>query len=62
MNVASLVAAAPGRWPRRGAGGLLAAALAGGLLIAVQAGAVPVTVADWLAPFQAGDAALSGGA
>ena len=62
MNVASLVAAAPWRWPRRGAGGLLAAALAGGLLIAVQAGAVPVTVADWLAPFQAGDAALSGGA
>ncbi|PLY40314.1 hypothetical protein CSZ94_21525 [Janthinobacterium sp. ROICE36] len=62
MNLASLVSVAPWRWPRWGAGGLLAAALACGLLIAVQAGAVPVTLADWLAPFQARDAALSGGA
>ncbi|MBH1997312.1 MAG: iron chelate uptake ABC transporter family permease subunit, partial [Burkholderiales bacterium] len=62
MNMASLASVAPWRWPRWGAGWLLAAALACGLLVAVQAGAVPVTLADWLAPWQAGDDALSGGA
>ena len=68
MHVAALIPARGRSWrpswhiQRWGAAGLLAAALAIGLLIAVQAGAVPVTLADWLAPFQSGDEALSGGA
>ena len=62
MNVRAMTPPESWRLPHWSAGGLLAIALACGLHIAVQAGAVPVTLADWLAPFQAGDAAQSGGA
>ncbi|MBG6221681.1 MULTISPECIES: iron ABC transporter permease [unclassified Janthinobacterium] len=62
MNLRTMTAPASWRLPHWGAAGVLLAALACGLLIAVQAGAVPVALADWLAPWQAGDQSLSGGA